>query len=152
MAKQMVFLDFEEEIDFQLFGIVSNLNEPSLFAFKSNVEFQTFFERQTDLNVWMNQNEVYFPVFKWDDEQTNSTFYLIKNLGYLNKTNNELTDLSSLFDVNPTLIQTYSQYDYFLKVDESISIDEIPMKENFFIQKFTKLDLNKVKNKNYLIF
>jgi len=51
MGTKTLLIDEAEFLDFQLFGIVSNLNDAPQFAYQVNRYFDAQFERSDDLDV-----------------------------------------------------------------------------------------------------
>lgn len=151
MATLTMLIDETELIDFQLFGIVSSISDSPQFIYQVNLNFETTFSRSKDLDVLIESQLFYFPVFEWENPKTGEYYNIIKNTAYtLNDTKN-LGSLSEMFDVTPFLINQFRQYNYLLKVS-SLEQESLPIFENNFIQVVRPLDIEKVKQINRLIF
>lgn len=151
MTKHTFVVDIDDFVDFQLYGLVSNLNEAAVFAFNTNLKFEMLFSRIQDISILMAGEEIFFPVFEWEDSQNHIDYFLIRNQGYTAVGNSDKMGLDGLFDVSPPLLQSFSQYNYLLKVHDGEGFD-LPIQENSFIQKIDLLNLDKIKNIDYLIF
>ncbi|MBA5628654.1 IPExxxVDY family protein [Moheibacter lacus] len=151
MAIKTLLLDEAEFIDFQLYGLVSAYADPAQMVYHINRSFETQFIRCADLDVVIENQITYFPVFEWENLETGTYYHIIKNASYsLNSTDN-FGNLSTLFDVTPVLIQAYKQYNFLLKVSGDSS-EELPFDENNFIQLISELETDGIKTINRLIF
>lgn len=149
MAAKNLLMDFEDLIDFQLYGIISGHLDAPWFVYLFNREFGTRFARIRDMDVKIDEHVVYFPVFEWEDVQTGEIYHIIKNQSYSLKKKAAVSDLTSMFDVAPVLISQYKDYAFFLKVSGENSI---PLLETNFIRKITKLRTERVKTIERLLF
>ena len=151
MAVKTLLLDEAEFIDFQLYGLVSSFTDSAQLVYHINRIFQTRFCRTTDLDVVIEQQITYFPVFEWENAQTGAYYHIIKNASYTLDSQKDSPNLSALFDVAPVLIQTYKQYNFLLKVNGDVS-EGLPISENNFISVLTELETDGIKTINRLIF
>lgn len=151
MAVKTLLLDEAEFIDFQLYGLVSSFTDSVQLVYHINRIFQTRFSRTTDLDVVIEQQITYFPVFEWENAQTGAYYHIIKNASYTLDSQKDSPNLSALFDVAPVLIQTYKQYNFLLKVNGDVS-EGLPISENNFISVLTELETDGIKTINRLIF
>lgn len=151
MIMKTLLIEEADFIDFQLFGIASNYSDPAQFVYQINLNFQTKFFRCEDLDVLIENQVSYYPIFEWEDFQSGVLYYIIKNSAYTIKSAENDRTLSGLFDVAPPIIQQYKQYNYLLKAME---LDEVnlPFAENAFIQKIVPLQTENIKSINRLIF
>ncbi len=151
MAVKTLLLDEAEFIDFQLYGMVSAFSDSAQLAYHINRSFETQFFRTTDLDVVIEKQITYFPVFEWENVQTGAYYHIIKNASYTLDSQKDFPNLSALFDVAPALIQSYKQYNFLLKVSGDVS-DGLPISENSFISLLTELETDGIKTINRLIF
>ncbi|MDX9704401.1 MAG: IPExxxVDY family protein [Weeksellaceae bacterium] len=151
MKPTLLFLDEEDLIDFQVYGLISNYTDGPKFIYQINQFFHTQFKRVDDLEILMDGMNLRFPLFEWIDKQTQIKFHIIKNIAYTIKENKNSNNLSHLFDISPPLLKSYKEYTYFLRIQDDES-NSLPVKETHFIQKITKLDTKKIKSIDYLIF
>jgi len=151
MAVKTLLIDESELIDFQLYGLASAYSDSPQFIYNVNQFFDTRFTRCDDLDVLTGDEISYYPVFEWEDEQDQLYYHIIKNNAYTLNPSENLSNLASLFDVAPMLIPQHREYNYLLRVSGG-DPDEIPFKENNFIQKITRLDPDKIKTISRLIF
>ena len=151
MAVKTLLLDEAEFIDFQLYGLVSAYTDSAQLVYHINRSFETQFSRTTDLDVVIEKQITYFPVFEWENAQTGAYYYIIKNASYNLDSQKDSPNLSALFDVAPVLIQSYKQYNFLLKVSGDVS-DGLPISENSFISILTELETDGIKTINRLIF
>lgn len=151
MAVKTLLLDEAEFIDFQLYGLVSSFTDSAQLVYHINRNFQTRFCRTTDLDVVIEHQITYFPVFEWENAQTGAYYHIIKNASYTLDSQKDSSNLSALFDVAPVLIQTYKQFNYFLKISGDVS-EGLPISENNFISVLTELETDGIKAINRLIF
>ncbi len=146
-----LLIEEAEFIDFQLYGIVSAYTDSPQLVYHINRCFETKFVRCTDLDVLIENQLTFYPVFEWENPQSGAYYNIIKNASYtLNSTENS-GNLSSLFDVAPVLINQFKHYNFLLKVTGE-EFDGLPIYENNFIQIITELDTNSIKTINRLIF
>lgn len=151
----LIRIDEDELIDFQLFGVISDISNSFQFAYKLNQSFQSSFKRIDDLDVQIAPDvTVFYPIYEWRNKEQLACYHLIKNISYQTINKKKEMDLFNLFDATPFLIPQHKQYNYILRVSEAdeISISEINFKENSFIRQITKFDLDTIKTKNRLIF
>lgn len=151
MAVKTLLIDESEFIDFQLYGIATAFSDSPQFIYNVNNSFQTRFERMKDLDVLIENQMAYYPIYEWEDCDTQTYYHIVKNSAYILDSSQNLSNLSTLFDVVPTLIPQHKEYNYFLRVSQEYS-DEIPLEENSFIQKITELETSKIKSISRLIF
>ncbi len=146
-----LLIDEAEFIDFQLYGILSAYTDSPQLVYHMNRSFETQFTRCEDLDVLIENQITYYPVFEWENPQSGVYYNIIKNAAYtMNSPENE-GNLSSLFEVAPMLINQYKQYNFLLKVSGE-EIGDLPIYENNFIQLITELDTSSIKTINRLIF
>ncbi len=151
MAQKTILLDASEFIDFELYGIVSSFSHSPQFVFHLNKFFETRFYRIDDLDVYFHGETSYYPVYRWEDVQSGCDYHIIKNIAYSLGNQSINQEKLKLFDVEiaPALIQQHKEYNYLLKVTGE---QEKWIKENSFIQKITKFDVNNIKSIDRLIF
>lgn len=151
MAQKTILLDASEFIDFELYGIVSSFSHSPQFVFHLNKFFETRFYRIEDLDVYFHGETSYYPVYRWEDVQSGCDYHIIKNIAYSLGNQSINHKKLKLFDVEiaPALIQQHKEYNYLLKVTGE---QEKWIKENSFIQKITKFDVNNIKSIDRLIF
>ena len=152
MATKTYLLDPEDFIDFQLYGIVSSYSDSPQFVFHVNLNFKTQFSRVSDLELVIENQKLYFPRFEWVDQQNYRYYNLIKNVSYSLDVQQKSADLTALFDMTPHLISQFKMYNYFLKITTEEDEFELPLNENLFIQKISKLDINKIKTIDRLVY
>ena len=145
-------LDPEDFLDFQLYGVVSSYSDSPQFVFHVNLAFDTQFVRVSDLELVFDNQNFFFPRFEWEDQQNHLYFNLIKNVSYSLNAHREPKNLSTLFEMTPPLFSQLKMYNYFLKITAGDNEFELPLKENLFIQKISKLDINKIKNIDRLVY
>lgn len=146
-----ILLDQQDLIDFQLYGMVASYNDSTQLIYHLNRCFDTRFERSTDLDMLIDGNLIFYPVFAWEAPQTGDYYSIIRNTAYTVNHQNREDSLSSMFELTPALISGFKEYNYLLKV-ECDQFSEIPLTENAFIQKISKLRTEKVKFIERLIF
>ena len=151
MTVKTLLIDESEFIDFQLYGIATVFSDSPQFIYNLNLHFQTKFERIKDLDVLIENQMAYYPIYEWEDEESQNLYHIVKNSAYILNSNQNLSNLSTLFDVTPTLIPQHKEYNYFLRIDMESS-EPIPLHENNFIQKITELETSKIKSISRLIF
>lgn len=146
-----MMIDEADLIDFQLYGLASSYSDSSHFIYHVNLKFETQFIRSDDLDVVIENQISYFPVFEWKNQRTGVYYNIIKNQAYTLNSEKNSSNLSSMFAISPYLINQHKQYNFLLKVtgDESF---KIPVFENSFIQMISSLDTSKIKKINRLIF
>lgn len=146
-----IYLFEEDFIDFDLIGISSKYSDSVQFVYNLNLHFQTKFHRIDDLDVLVGEHSFYYPVYEWQDKETQVDYHIIKNSAYTIKPKQENANLSLLFEVAPLLIPKHKEYNFFLRINPE-NDKQLPIKENEFIQKITKLDTSKIKNITSLVF
>jgi len=151
MTVKTLLIDESEFIDFQLYGIATVFSDSPQFIYNVNLHFQTKFERIKDLDVLIENQMAYYPIYEWEDEESQNLYHIVKNSAYILNSNQNLSNLSTLFDVTPTLIPQHKEYNYFLRIGMESS-EPIPLHENNFIQKITELETSKIKSISRLIF
>lgn len=151
MVTKTLLLDEADFIDFRLYGIASANSDSTHFVFWVNQHFQTQFSRTEDLDILIEGQISYYPVFDWEDAETGQYYTIIKNSAYSLNSEQNSGNLFGLFDVAPPLINQFKQYNYLLKVvgDEGMGL---PIWENSFIQKIVPLETDSVKQIDRLIF
>ncbi len=151
MAAKTLLIDESEFIDFQLYGIATAYSDSPQFIYNVNLNFQTRFARIKDLDVLIENQMAYYPIYEWEDMGSQICYHIVKNSAYILNPSQNMSNLSSLFDMAPTLIPQYKEYNYFLRISQGDS-DTGPLQENSFIQKITKLETSKIKSISRLIF
>lgn len=146
-----LLIDEAEFIDFRLYGLVTAYTDSPQLVYHINRSFETQFVRCEDLDVLIENQLTYYPVFEWEDRQTGAVYNIIKNSAYTLNSQENFGNLSALFEVAPVLIQPYKQYNFLLKVSGDTS-EGLPFKENNFIQVITELETDSIKTINRLIF
>lgn len=151
MVQKTILLDASEFIDFELYGIVSSFSDSPQFVYHVNKFFDTRFYRIDDLDVCFHGQISYYPVYRWEDAQNGCDYSIIKNIAYSlgNPKNKEKTQKLFDVDIAPALINQHKEYNFLLK---AIGEQEKWIKENSFIQKVTKFEVNKIKSIDRLIF
>ena len=115
------------------------------------MNFQTRFERIKDLDVLIENQVVYYPIFEWEDDSSQTYYHIVKNSAFVPHSNENLSNLSTLFEMAPILIPQFKEYNYFLRISQE-NLESIPIEENYFIQKITPLETSKIKSISRLIF
>ena len=151
MAVKTLLIDESEFIDFQLYGIATAFSDSTQFIYNLNLNFQTRFERIKDLDVLIENQMAYYPIFEWEDSNSQIYYHIVKNSAFVQHSNQNLSNLSTLFEMAPTLIPQFKEYNYFLRISQE-DLDEVPIQENYFIQKITQLETSKIKSISRLIF
>ncbi|SMC36975.1 IPExxxVDY family protein [Moheibacter sediminis] len=151
MGIKTLLIEESEFIDFQLYGIATAFSDSPQFIYNVNLSFHTRFERIKDLDVLIEHQMAYYPIYEWEDSSTQIYYHIVKNSAYTLDAVQSLSNLSSLFDVTPTLIPQFKEYNYFLRISQE-DHNEIPLQENSFIQKITPLEVAKIKSISRLIF
>jgi glutamate 5-kinase len=128
-------MDLLIDFEFNLIGIKSNVNDAQI-AYNLNKHLGVFFERENeDLDVYYKdlKKAVYFPKFKYQDEEKDETWFLIKNSATTEiKVEKDQGDLFSNNEES-SIITKYilfdkKEFDYLLKIDfieNQKRIDEI---------------------------
>jgi len=151
MAFKTLLIDESEFIDFQLYGVASGYTNSPQLIYHINRIFETQFCRSEDLDVLIEEKLTYFPVYEWEDFDSQVCYHIIKNSAYTLNNQQDFGNLATLFEVTPFLIGQFKEYNYLLRVSGEFA-EEIPFTENSFIQKITKLDTEKIKHIGRLIF
>ena len=151
MATKTLLIDESEFIDFQVYGIASSFGNSAQFIYHFNSFFDTKFSRCRDLDVLIDKQMTFYPVFEWENSENQNHYYIIKNIAYSRNNLDELTNLASLFEISPILIPQFKEYNYLLKISGEFE-EAISFHENQFIQKITELETGHIKNINRLIF
>lgn len=151
MAVKSLLIDESEFIDFQLYGIATAYSESPQFIYNINLNFQTGFERIKDLDVLIENQMAYYPIYEWKDLERQVCYHIVKNSAYILNPAQNISNLASLFDVVPALIPQHKEYNYFLRVSSDDG-DILPVRENSFIQKITLLEPAKIKSIDRLVF
>jgi len=151
MAFKTLLIDESEFIDFQLYGLVSGYTDSPQFIYHVNQHFGTQFSRCEDLDVVIEKEITYYPVFEWEDCEKQVYYHIIKNNAYTLNNPQDFSNFASLFEVTPFLIAQFKEYNYLLRISGDFS-EEIPFTENTFIQQITKLETDKIKTISRLIF
>jgi len=146
-----ILFDSEDLIDFELFGLITSYNDSPQLIYHLNRSFETRFERCNDLDVVIDGHLTYFPVFEWENAETGEYYNIIKNVAYTVNRKNKGSSLSALFDLTPALISRFKEYNFLMKVTGD-GYSELPISENQFIQKISRLKTEKVKSIERLIF
>ncbi|MFA7687258.1 MAG: IPExxxVDY family protein [Moheibacter sp.] len=149
MAAKTLLIDESEFIDFQLYGIATAYSDPAQFIYNINLNFHTRFRRIKDLDVLYERQIAYYPIYEWEDEEHQICYHIVKNAAYILNPMEDLNNLSNLFDVVPDLIPQHTAYNYFLRICPDGSL---PLRENTFLQKITRLEPTKIKTINRLVF
>lgn len=151
MAVKTLLIDESEFIDFQLYGIATAFSDFTQFIYNLNLNFQTRFERIKDLDVLIENQVAYYPIFEWEDDSSQTYYHIVKNSAFVPHSNENLSNLSTLFEMAPILIPQFKEYNYFLRISQE-NLESIPIEENYFIQKITPLETSKIKSISRLIF
>lgn len=151
MAVKTLLIDESEFLDFQLYGIATAFSDSPQFIYNVNLNFKTHFERTKDLDVLIENQMAFYPIYEWEDHNSQIYYHIVKNSAYILDSPQNLSNLSSLFDVTPVLIPQHKEYNYFLRIGQEEHA-EVPLQENSFIQKITQLDTSKIKSISRLIF
>lgn len=151
MAVKTLLIDESEFLDFQLYGIATAFSDSPQFIYNVNLNFNTRFERIKDLDVLIENQMSYYPIYEWEDSDSQIHYHIVKNSAYILNSTQNLSNLSSLFDVTPVLIPQYKEYNYFLRISQE-DYAEVPLRENSFIQKITQLETSRIKSISRLIF
>ncbi len=141
----------DELINFELYGLITTHNDSIRLVYQLNMAFETRFERCEDLEIMIENQQTFFPMFEWEDTDNGLHFNLIKNTAYTLKKNKKSESLIDMFDLNPPLIPDYKKYNFLLKITEEVWGD-FPFHENSFIQNISKLKTDKLKMIDRLIF
>lgn len=151
MAVKALLIDESEFIDFQLYGIATAYSDSPQFIYNINLNFHTRFVRTKDLDVLIERQVAYYPIYEWEDHESQICYHIVKNSAYILNPVQNFSNLSSLFEVAPALIPQHKEYNYFLRINQE-DTTECPLQENSFIQKITRLEPTKIKSINLLIF
>lgn len=151
MAVKTLLIDESEFLDFQLYGIATAFSDSPQFIYNVNLNFNTRFERIKDLDVLIENQMSYYPIYEWEDQNSQIYYHIVKNSAYILNSTQNLSNLSSLFDVTPALIPQHKEYNYFLRISQE-DYAEVPLQENSFIQKITQLETSRIKSISRLIF
>lgn len=151
MAVKALLIDESEFIDFKLYGIATAFSDSAQFIYNLNKNFQTRFERVKDLDVLIENQMAYYPMYEWEDLERRVCYHIVKNNAYILSPSQNISNLASLFDVIPALIPQHKEYNYFLRVFPD-DVDIPPISENSFIQKITLLEPAKIKSIDRLVF
>lgn len=146
-----ILFDSEDLIDFELYGLITSYNDSPQLIYHLNRFFETRFERCNDLDVVIDGHLTYFPVFEWENPETGEYYNIIKNVAYTVNQKNNGNSLSALFDLTPALISRFKEYNFLMKATGD-GYSELPISENQFIQKISRLKTEKVKSIERLIF
>ncbi|WP_372746995.1 IPExxxVDY family protein [Lutibacter sp.] len=152
----MPILTFDFEDDYSLIGIHSTEEDYKL-AFLINKHIKTKFKR-FNFNLDFEGSNAEFPLFEYKDEHNFINYYLINNkhTQYVNNNKN-----GGLFDGNYSttsyLIPEKKKVDFFLKIEGGdhenyIATTLEKLKQINQIITSYSIELNSLKNKDYLIF
>lgn len=154
---KLVLDNFQKE--FGLIGICSTLEGYKL-AYLINKKLKINFSKtRADVLLNVNQTELHFELYKYEDLKTKSILYLVQNKSKYNQTN--AADTTSLFQVEQTiykyLIQSHKQAEFLLKIEDDFnaftiktliaSLNEIPQLISAF-----EIPFNEIKSAENLIF
>lgn len=151
MAFKTLLIDESELIDFQLYGLVSAYTDSPQLIYHVNQKFGTQFSRCDDLDVVIQKEIMYYPVYEWKNVERQICYHIIKNGAYTLNNSQEFSNFASLFEVTPFLITQFKEYNYLLRISGEYS-EELPLFENGFLQQITKLETDKIKTISRLIF
>lgn len=151
MAAKALLIDESEFIDFQLYGIATAYFDSPQFIYNVNLNFHTRFVRVKDLDVLIENQLAYYPIYEWEDDDSRICYHIVKNGAYILNPAQNLSNLASLFDVTPALIPQHKEYNYFLRINSDYT-DSIPLRQNSFIQKITPLEPARIKSIDRLVF
>lgn len=151
MAAKSYLMDFEDIVDFQLYGIAANFSNTSQLIYNLNKTFDLSFKRGEDLDILINKKETFYPLFEWEEEESGNLWYIIKNRAYSLDKEPSARNLFDMFALNPPLIPQHKEYNFLLKIDSTEEV-LLPLKENSFISKITLLDTTKIKGLESLLF
>lgn len=152
MAIRILDLEDVSLIDFRLYGIASSYTDPAQFVYHLNLNFISRFTRIEDLDLIVEGENVYYPVFEWEDLNTGGVYHLIKNSAYTYTAERNSNDLYTMFEVSPVLIRSMKEYNFLLKETGFCGTEELRFKENHFIQQVSAIEVHKLKQADRLIF
>ncbi len=149
--------NFQKEFD--LIGICSTLEGYKL-AYLVNKKLKiNFCKTRTDVTLTEKQAELNFELYKYEDDKTKATLYLVQNKSKYNQTKSE--EPHSLFQVDQTiyryLIKSHKQAEFLLKIEDDFNsftiktlisaLNEIPQLISAF-----EIPFNEIKSAENLIF
>ncbi|WP_068596917.1 IPExxxVDY family protein [Vaginella massiliensis] len=150
----MVDILLEEFIDFEILGIISNLNNTYQFVYHLNTTYGTNFARDNDLDIIIQEEIVYYPNFCWEDIDNQVEYNLIKNMPFQSLKTQKLS-MYEMFDVSPLLIPQYKNYNFILKIsgwEFGIEHLNLPFGLDAVIQSITPFNVEQIKTVERLIF
>tara|TARA_B100001113_G_scaffold295536_1_gene252781 strand:+ start:75 stop:548 length:474 start_codon:yes stop_codon:yes gene_type:complete len=157
MKFQLSTLDYEKK--YNLFAFKSNMEDYRLAYFFNKYPNFLFKRMPKDLHCVINGKNIYFSTFEDNSLDYEKSCYLISNKSLYQEqweSNNNLFS-SGLFVNTAFLIPELSKFDFFLKligVWTKSEIQTISQHLNMIteINSETKIDLNKLKSINNLVF
>ena len=157
MKFQLSTLDYEKK--YNLFAFRSNMEDYRLAYFLNKYPNFLFKRMPKDLHFVINGKNIYFSTFEDNSLDYEKSCYLISNKSLYEEqweSNNNLFS-SGLFMNTAFLIPELSKFDFFLKligVWTKSEIQTISQNLNMIkeINSETKIDLNKLKSINNLVF
>ncbi|WNM19531.1 IPExxxVDY family protein [Flavobacterium capsici] len=162
MAKLKLLSEEYEEIDYQLIAIHTSIEDYRLaFLINKNLPINLSKCNQ-DIEIQENNVELQFSRFSYDDEKNNISWNLIqnKNQEYQSSTTLDtglFANTIAQVSTNSYILPEFKKVDYFLKVDNCFSEDEIQetllsLKNIQKISTVYTVAIENIKSKNNLIF
>lgn len=150
----MVDILLDDLIDFEILGIISNLNNAYQFVYHLNTTYGTHFVRDLDLDIKIENDIIYYPNFVWEDVNNQVIFNIIKNTPFQSLKAQQLS-MQDMFGVSPLLIPQYKNYNYILKIsgwEFGLEQLNLPFKIGPAIQSMTPFNVEQIKTLDRLIF
>lgn len=161
MATHRLYIDEFESINYSLIAIHTNLDDFRLAYFVNQALRLNLKKSQNDISIKVREGETNFTSFVFDDLKNDMSWNLFQNQNQvLIHQNNHKPDLFSnaKFETskNVFMLPEFKKVDYFLKIDHQDHIDDLELINNLNkidrISTVYKIEIDKIKNKNNLIF
>ena len=160
MALIKLYLDEFDEVDYELIAIHSTLEDYRM-AFFINQNLPIILSKSKEEIILKSKNEeVIFSKFVFEDHTNDLNWTLIQNKNEIiskTKTENQTLFLDVEIETRFFLLPDLKKVDYFLKIENTQSDSETEEIINKLlnidrISTVYKVDVNKIKSKNNLIF
>jgi hypothetical protein len=160
MALIKLHLDEFDEVDYELIAIHSTLEDYRM-AFFINKNLPIILSKSKEEIILKSKNEeVIFSKFVFEDHTNDLNWTLIQNKNEIiskGKTENQTLFLDAEIETSVFLLPDLKKVDYFLKIEniQSDSETEETINKLLNIDRILiayKVDVNKIKSKNNLIF
>ena len=162
MAIHKLHIDEFDEIDYNLIAIHTALEDYRLAYFINQILGLNLSKSKNEIHINIKEGETYFSRFYFEDLKNDVFWSLIQNKNEITlekKDNNLNLFANKILEIstNVYLLPEFKKVDYFLKIDnteDALDIEKITTQLNTInrIATVYPVDINKIKNKNNLIF